>query len=63
MPSIGIVSGSIEKGFAGQLITLSIKAPIEVRRNQGKTNDIQPDKTYWRNTMKAPGRWPGAFTT
>ena len=27
------------------------------------TNDIQPDKTYWRNTMKAPGRWPGAFTT
>lgn len=23
------------------------------------TNDIQPDKTYWRNTMKAPGRWPG----
>lgn len=25
------------------------------------TNDIQPDKTYWRNTMKAPGRWPEAF--
>ena len=24
-------------------------------------NQIQPDKTYWRNTMKAPGRWPGAF--
>lgn len=24
------------------------------------TNDIQPTKTYWRNTQKAPGRWPGA---
>jgi transposase InsO family protein len=24
------------------------------------TNEIQPDKTYWRNTQKAPGRWPGA---
>ncbi|TQK20122.1 transposase InsO family protein [Microbacterium sp. SLBN-154] len=25
------------------------------------SNQIQPDKTYWRNTMKAPGRWPEAF--
>ena len=24
------------------------------------TNTIDPDHTYWRNTMKAPGRWPGA---
>lgn len=24
------------------------------------TNQIEPDKTYWRNTQKAPGRWPGA---
>ncbi|HEX5730500.1 hypothetical protein [Microbacterium sp.] len=24
------------------------------------TNTIQPGRTYWRNTMKAPGRWPGA---
>ena len=22
------------------------------------TNIIEPDKTYWRNTQKAPGRWP-----
>ncbi len=27
------------------------------------TNDINPDKTYWRNTMKAPGRWPEASKT
>lgn len=25
------------------------------------TNTIDPEKTYWRNTMKAPGRWPEAF--
>jgi transposase InsO family protein len=24
------------------------------------TNTIDPDKTYWRNTQKAPGRWPEA---
>ena len=24
------------------------------------TNTIDPDKTYWRNTQKAPGRWPRA---
>ncbi|MFB8148233.1 IS481 family transposase [Microbacterium sp. NPDC056003] len=27
------------------------------------TNQIDPDKIYWRNTMKAPGRWPGASKT
>ena len=26
------------------------------------TNTIDPDKTYWRNTQKEPGRWPGSFT-
>lgn len=25
------------------------------------TNTIDPHKTYWRNTMKAPGRWPEAL--
>lgn len=24
------------------------------------THTIDPDKTYWRNTQRAPGRWPGA---
>lgn len=24
------------------------------------TNTIQPDKTYWRNNEKQPGRWPGS---
>lgn len=26
------------------------------------TNQINPDKTYWRNTQKEPGRWPGSPT-
>jgi transposase InsO family protein len=25
------------------------------------TNTIDPTRAYWRNTMKAPGRWPEAF--
>ena len=25
------------------------------------TNQIDPTRNYWRNTQKAPGRWPGAF--
>ena len=25
------------------------------------THQIEPDKSYWRNTQKAPGRWPGAL--
>ena len=25
------------------------------------TNDIDPTRTYWRNTQKTPGRWPGVF--
>ena len=24
------------------------------------THDIDPAKSYWRNTQRAPGRWPGA---
>lgn len=24
-------------------------------------HDIDPDKTYWPNTQRAPGRWPGAL--
>ncbi|WP_235735722.1 hypothetical protein [Nocardioides alcanivorans] len=23
------------------------------------SHTIDPDRTYWRNTQRAPGRWPG----
>ncbi|WP_375386746.1 hypothetical protein [uncultured Microbacterium sp.] len=26
------------------------------------TNTINPDRTYWRNTQKEPGRWPRSFS-
>lgn len=26
------------------------------------TNTINPDRTYWRNNEKEPGRWPGPFS-
>src|SRR3546814_1585720 len=31
MTVIGLVSGTVEKGFVGQLVTLSIHIPIEMR--------------------------------
>ncbi len=57
MPSIGIVSGSIEKGFVGQLVTLSVKAPIEVRRNSSKSADIQPDYRVWSDGVEIGAGW------
>nr|WP_274637240.1 hypothetical protein [Microbacterium bovistercoris] len=24
------------------------------------TNTIDPDRAYWRNTQREPGRWPGS---
>ena len=41
MASIGFVNGTIEKGFVGQLKTLSICASIEIRTNPSKNGDVQ----------------------
>ncbi len=27
------------------------------------THRIEPDKGYWRNTRRDPGRWPGSQAT
>lgn len=27
----------------------------------GEIHTIDPHRTYWRNTQRAPGRWPGAL--
>lgn len=43
MAAIGFVNGTIEKGFVGQLKTLSIRAAIEIRTNRSKRGDVQPD--------------------
>lgn len=57
MGTIGIVNGSIEKGFVGQLTTLSIRAPIEIRLNRGKGRDVQPDYRVWSNGIEIGAGW------
>lgn len=43
MAAIGFVNGTIEKGFVGQLKTLSIRASIDISPNRSKAGDAQPD--------------------
>ena len=57
MASIGIVSGSIEKGFVGQLATISIRVPIEIRPNPSKSGDVQPDYRVWSNGVECGAGW------
>ncbi|GAB09138.1 putative transposase [Gordonia araii NBRC 100433] len=36
---------------------------IDLETNEAlSTHHIDPTKNYWRNTRRAPGRWPGAPT-
>lgn len=57
MAAIGLVSGTIEKGFAGQLRTLSIRVPIEIRLNASKSGDVQPDYRVWSNGVEIGAGW------
>lgn len=57
MAAIGIVSGTVEKGFVGQLATISIRAPIEIRRNPGKNGDVQPDYRIWSDGVECGAGW------
>lgn len=43
MAAIGFVNGTIEKGFVGQLKTLSIRASIEISPNRSMAGNVQPD--------------------
>lgn len=57
MAAIGIVKGSIQDGFSGQLRTLSIKAAIEIRRNKQKVGDVQPDYRVWSDGIEIGAGW------
>ena len=57
MAAIGIVTGSIEDGFSGQLRTLSIKAAIDIRRNRQKAGDVQPDFRIWSDGIEIGAGW------
>src|SRR3546814_11770526 len=57
MAAIGLVSGTVEKGFVGQLATLSIHIPIEIRPNRSKTADVQPDYRIWSDGIECGAGW------
>ena len=52
MAAIGFVNGTIEKGFVGQLKTLSIRAGIEIRTNLSKNGDVQPDYRVYSDDVE-----------
>jgi len=57
MAAIGIVNGTLEKGFVGQLITLSIRVSIEIRCNRCKSTDVQPDYRIYSDGVEVGAGW------
>ena len=57
MAAIGFVNGTIEKGFVGQLKTLSIRAAIEIRTNRSKAGDVQPDYRVYSEGVEIGAGW------
>ena len=57
MAAIGMVKGTIEKGFVGQLRTLSIRASIEISPNRNKANDAQPDLRVHSEGVEIGAGW------
>lgn len=53
MVSIGIVTKQTDGSYKGELKTLTIRSPIEIRPNPDKTNDRQPDfRVYAANDIE-----------
>lgn len=57
MAAIGIVTGTIETGFNGQLRTLSVRAAIEIRCNRNKSADVQPDYRIYSDGAEIGAGW------
>ena len=57
MAAIGFVNGTIEKGFVGQLKTLSIRASIEISPNRSKANGVQPDFRVFSEGVEIGAGW------
>lgn len=57
MAAIGFVNGTIEKGFVGQLKTLSIRASIEISANRSKSGDAQPDFRVFSEGVEIGAGW------
>jgi uncharacterized protein (DUF736 family) len=53
MPAIGFVTKQTDGSYKGELRTLTIRTPIEIRPNLQKTNDRQPDfRVYAANNVE-----------
>ncbi|MFC0104421.1 DUF736 domain-containing protein [Sphingopyxis terrae] len=57
MAAIGFVNGTIEKGFVGQLRTLSIRASIDISPNRSKSGDAQPDFRVFSEGVEIGAGW------
>lgn len=57
MAAIGFVNGTIEKGYIGELRTLSIRVPLEFRRNASKSGDVQPDFRIYSDEVEVGAGW------
>lgn len=57
MAAIGFVNGTPDKGFVGQLKTLSIRASIEIRPNRSKSGDTQPDFRVFSEGVEIGAGW------
>lgn len=57
MAAIGFVNGTMEKGFLGELRTLSIRVPVEIRRNPSKAGSVQPDYRVYSDDVEIGAGW------
>ena len=57
MAAIGFVNGTIDKGFVGQLKTLSIRASIEIMPNRNKAGGAQPDFRVHSDGVEIGAGW------
>lgn len=57
MTAIGFVNGTVEKGFVGELRTLSIRVPLEIRRNPSKEGVVQPDYRIYSDDVEIGAGW------
>lgn len=57
MTAIGFVNGTIEQGYIGELRTLSIRVPLEIRPNRSKSADVQPNYRVYSDDVEIGAGW------
>lgn len=57
MAAIGFVNGTIQQGYIGELRTLSIRVPLEIRPNRSKEGETQPDFRIYSESVEVGAGW------